>query len=80
MWKFIGAAAGVIVLAVLLVVARGPVIAAFLLLAFILAEPENKKIRPLLLRPFTKRKAEIAAPSDSTLDTKGEKHVEAHAV
>ena len=76
MWKFIGVAAVVIALAVALFIARGPVIAAFLMLAFILAEPENRKVRPpLLLRPFMKRRSQ----SIETFDAKGEKHAETHA-
>jgi hypothetical protein len=69
-----------IALAALLIFARGPVIAAFLMLAFLLAEPENRKIRPLLLRPFMKQKTEAAAPSDSTVDVKGEKNVKTETV
>jgi hypothetical protein len=80
MWKFIGTAALVIALAVALFTARGPVIAAFLMLAFILAEPDNRKVRPpLLLRPFMKRQTQFIESADSTNDAKGEKHAETHA-
>lgn len=80
MWKFIGAAAVVIALVVALYFARGPVIAAFLMLAFILAEPENRKVRPpLLLRPFMKRRTQSTDLVDSTNDAKGEKHAETQA-
>lgn len=80
MWKFVGAIAGVIALAALLIFARGPVIAAFLLLAFLLAEPENRKVRPLLLRPFMKKPTGPIPSSDSATDSKGEKNVKTQTV
>ena len=80
MWKFIGAAAVLIALVVALYIARGPVIAAFLMIAFILAEPENRKVRPPLLhRTFMKRRLQSTETSDSTNDAKGEKHAETRA-
>ena len=80
MWKFIGAAAIVVALSVALFIARGSVIAAFLMLAFILAEPDNRKVRPpLLLRPFIKPRTQSTEQLPSTSDSKGETHAETQA-
>ena len=57
MKEYIAYGVAAAVLIALLVFAPGQTIAAFLILVFLITEPEGNRRRPLLLRPFLRNKS-----------------------
>ncbi|MCI0603710.1 hypothetical protein L0156_11940 [bacterium] len=67
MKEYIAYGAAAAVLISLLVFAPGQTIAAFLILVFLITEPEGNRRKPLLLRPFLRKKPPQQSNDDGNL-------------
>ena len=74
MKEYIAYAVVAAVVIALLLFAPGQTIAAFLILVFLITEPEGNRRRPLLLRPFLRKKLPLQSNDDPNLaEVKNEK-------